>query len=101
MIKRIAGLALINLIPVALLFVLVMEVHDVLDNSHGYPFESDCFFPYSIYTSKTIYVAYNMAFGLSLVALIIASIFRKYTLYVILLFINIFLFFLPVFTNSN
>lgn len=99
-VKRVVILVLINLLPLAFMFLYALDLKDVIAGNGNYPFGSDFFSPYSIYRSKAIYVAFASLSIIGLTAMIVASIKGKWKWYGILLFINVIIALYPMFTNE-
>lgn len=98
--KKIIPLILINIIPVFLLLIHTLDLYDSIHHPGRYPFESEFFAPFSIYKSQIIYIAFTIITILSLMALIVSSVLKRWKLYYILLAINIILFVYPMLTNE-
>ncbi len=91
---------LINLIPVILIAFNVDELIQMRNPKNDYPFGSDFFATYSIYSSESIYLAYLILFIITLSLIILADIMKRKRMYFFLLTINLFLLLYPLFTNE-
>jgi hypothetical protein len=86
---------LINLIPLLLIIINVIDLIDVWSGKFDYPFGSEFFSKYSIYTTQDIYVFYQVGSILLLLSLILLSLKRIGKGYLVLLAVNILWFFYP------
>lgn len=98
--KSLLIIGLINLIPALILFMNVSEIVDASLHPERYPFGSDFFSPYSIYQSSRLYIIYQVIFSVSLIALILSSIWGKKKMYYTLLIVNMIMLFYPLLTNE-
>jgi hypothetical protein len=92
--KQILILVLINLVPIFLLFLLVVDLKETVLNPNNYPFSNSIHPTGSIYASKQTYIGFLSLQISTILLLIISSIFRfnRKKLYLTLLIINLILF---------
>jgi len=99
--KELIQPALISIIPAALILINTLDLIDVFSGKYDYPFGSEFFTPYSIYTSQNIYVGYTIIFTAVLILLICFSLLHKWKWYRFFLILAVLLFLYPILTASN
>ena len=97
--KTLALQILASILPLGVIILNLTDIYDVYYGKGDYPFGSDFFEGYSIYSSRNIYVIYNIAFTLLLIVNIFLAFRAKWTMFFIVLFLNIVLFCYPFITN--
>ena len=90
---------LVSIIPFGLIILNAFDLFSVYHGKGGYPFGSEFFSSYSIYHSKTTYIAYNLVFILSLATTIYLAFKLKWKPFFFVLFLDVVFFFYPLFTN--
>lgn len=94
-------LNILGSIPIVALIILnLVDIFNVYVGSGGYPFGSDFFGPASIYSSKTLYISYQIVFTLFLIITIFFLFKSKWIWFLVFLFCDIILFFYPMLTNT-
>lgn len=95
--KRYFQLFLVNIIPITLIVVSIVDAIDVLRGKLDYPFASEFFSKYSIYASRDTYLTYQILSILLLLALVVIGIKGSRKVYFIVFGMNIICFFYPIF----
>lgn len=99
--KKIILVIAINLIPLVILLFHVDDLYQIFfDKKQDYPFGSEFFSPFSIYSSIYVYVGFTVLSILAICGLILTSIYSKWRWYFILLAVNIILVLYPILTNE-
>jgi hypothetical protein len=98
--KRIFFYIAINVLPVAALLLILADVFDALSYPSRYPFGSEFFSPYSIYSNKILYFYYNVVTGAVLFTVIVLSFFKHRRLYFLFILISLILFLYPIFIRE-
>lgn len=78
----------------------IADLYGVFVNPNEYPFGSDFFSRYSIYTSKSIYIGFNIVSSLVFICTIYFGIKKKWWIFYTLIFIDILFVIYPILTNS-
>lgn len=96
-------LILINVVPILLLSIFIVDLKEAVLNPHNYPFSNSIHPAGSIYSSKETYIGFHSVQVLTILLLIISSIlwFRRKKLYLVLLLINLFLLIYPLMTTRE
>lgn len=98
---RITGPEIIIVVLASVLIILNLDdLRNVFINEGEYPFGSEFFSSYSIYSSKLSYVVYNIASTLVLSITIVASIRWDRKILLTCILGDIVLFLYPIFTNE-
>jgi hypothetical protein len=97
---QIALKVLINIVPLAIIVLNLVELYELLHRSADYPFSSEFFSENSIYSSWATYLFYVTLSTVFLILLILASFSKKKWRYFILLFINAMVIVYPLVTNE-
>jgi hypothetical protein len=86
--------------PICAIVLNLFDIISLFDAKASYPFGSEFFSAYSIYSSKWTYIAYNcLSFILSFLA-IYYTVKKKWGIYFIMLFFCILSFIYPIITNQ-
>lgn len=90
----------ISIIPLGLIILHLVDTFDVFTGKGDYPFNSEFFGSYSIYSSEAIYLAYNILSVLVLGVTILLSFKKKWKIFFVALLLDIILFCYPLITNT-
>jgi hypothetical protein len=90
---------LVSIVPLALIVLNVVDIFNVYEGKGDYPFGSEFFGKYSIYSSRNTYIGYNALFTLLLALTIILAFRAKWKVFFVVLLLDIILFCYPLITN--
>lgn len=98
--KSIVLSTLISIIPLGLIVLNILDIYDVMKGKGDYPFSSEFFNRYSIYSSKEVYILYNITFILLLSITIFLTFKKKWKIWLAVLALDILFFFYPLVANT-
>jgi len=78
-----------------------LDLIGVFNEPKNYPFGSDFFSPYSIYSSKLLYVLYSIGSIITSLLTLFFGYKKKWALFFLLLFVNILFVIYPILTNTE
>jgi len=90
----------ISLLPAFVIIIHLIDLHDVYWGKYDYPFGTEFYSKYSIYHSKTVYVAYNITHVISLILVIFFAFKYKWIPFLCVLLLAIVLFMYPIYFNT-
>lgn len=96
--KQVLILILLNIVPTLLLIIFIVDLKEAMLSPQNYPFSNSIHPPGSIYYSQETYISFQSIQILTLLLLILSSIFsfKRKTLSLVLLFINLILLIYPM-----
>jgi hypothetical protein len=101
--KQILILTLINVVPILLLIIFIVDLKEAVLSPNNYSFSNSIHPSGSIYSSKETYIGFHSVQILTILLLIISSIFwfKRKKIYLVLLLINLFLLIYPTITMRD
>lgn len=93
--KSIVRSIFISIVPLSLIVLNIFDMYDVIKGQTDYPFGSDFFSKYSIYSSKEVYLIYNITFILLLILTIILAFKENWKQLLIFFGLDLLFFFYP------
>ena len=88
------------LIPLLVLVLNIIDICNLYQHSDSYPFGSEFFASYSVYSSKNVYIIYTICLSVLLIVMILFAYKKKWLIYSILFILGAILFLYPSFTNE-
>jgi hypothetical protein len=90
---------LIGVVLIGLIVINILDLIDVFKGEGDYPFGSEFFSKYSIYSSKETYIFYTALFILLLVTTIVLALKKKWRAFYVLVVLDVIFMIYPLITN--